>query len=912
MLRRGVLPLSCGAALLVAFALRVAGLGAQSLWYDEGFSVLLARQSIPEIARLTAGDIHPPLYYFLLHGWLQLAGSSEFTLRFLSLLPSVLSVVVVARLAGRAGPLAAAAGALLAAVAPAAVWYGQETRMYALLVTLVGLSLDRFLAFLEQRGRPFLAWSGWVLATVLAAWAHFYGLFVVAAEVLVATGWLLGRRRAVVGPGLALAAGMVLVALAYLPWLGPATTRLDADESYYQGTLSLIQVLRETATLLAVGSTLDGPLATLGLGLFWLSVGVGAWAWRRRPLGAVLLVLAAVVPLFLLLAVSWNRPKFHPRYLLVTLPAVQALAATGLAWFLTVRPRLLRPLGSGVAAALALSLAASLLNAATDPRYARDDWRAVAAVLQPGPRDAVALISGHAFPVFTYYYHGPYTPLPDGFTLSTRATLGYNLATTLNDLAARAERLWVVRWQDDVVDPNGVLDRLLATGADREPLAAALHGVALERYRFRPGAHFAAEPAIRHPLQVEFEGVLTLLGYDEAGEAATPLALPAASQRTLTFYWQAKRPLTGDYKVAMRLVDERGVVWGRVDRRPAAYFYPTWRWKPGEIVFGDLPLPLAPTTPPGQYWLEVELYREEGSQLQPLNVLDALGNRAGQAARVATLTVLPPQGQQPAFTLPRPLAGDLGPVLLRGTDLPEVQPARPGSSLVVSAYLQRAATASPTAALRLRVERPNGELGMELLVEPIAGYPVTLWPTDWTWRAAWLLQLPATLTSGEWVVRLAGPSGVATLLRLTVAADDRSFTLPDRLPNRLDLAFGEVATLRGWEIGAGAVQPGETLRVRLVWQAQGPSTRPLKRFLHLVDPSGRVVTQQDAPPGEDRWPTSGWLAGQVITDQAELALPVDLPAGEYQLAIGLYDPQSGARVPVAGSDHWRLATVRVG
>ncbi|MCS7001252.1 MAG: hypothetical protein NZ518_00235, partial [Dehalococcoidia bacterium] len=54
----------------VAFGLRVANLGGQSLWYDEGFSVFLARHAVADIIRLTAGDIHPPLYYVLLHGWI--------------------------------------------------------------------------------------------------------------------------------------------------------------------------------------------------------------------------------------------------------------------------------------------------------------------------------------------------------------------------------------------------------------------------------------------------------------------------------------------------------------------------------------------------------------------------------------------------------------------------------------------------------------------------------------------------------------------------------------------------------------------------------------------------------------------------------------------------------------------------
>src|SRR6266851_3852750 len=63
---------------LTAFALRLFQLGTQSLWYDESVSLFIARQPIPELIAHTAGDVHPPLYYLLLHFWLQVAGTTEF------------------------------------------------------------------------------------------------------------------------------------------------------------------------------------------------------------------------------------------------------------------------------------------------------------------------------------------------------------------------------------------------------------------------------------------------------------------------------------------------------------------------------------------------------------------------------------------------------------------------------------------------------------------------------------------------------------------------------------------------------------------------------------------------------------------------------------------------------------------
>ena len=70
--------------IFLATSLQFWALDAQSLWYDEGFSVWLSEKSLSEIVALTAADIQPPLYYLLLHGWIKLVGKSEFALRFLS------------------------------------------------------------------------------------------------------------------------------------------------------------------------------------------------------------------------------------------------------------------------------------------------------------------------------------------------------------------------------------------------------------------------------------------------------------------------------------------------------------------------------------------------------------------------------------------------------------------------------------------------------------------------------------------------------------------------------------------------------------------------------------------------------------------------------------------------------------
>ena len=134
-IRAGVLLLAL--FVLLAFALRVLRLDFQPLWWDEGYSVWFATHPLGQMAALTAQDIHPPLYYALLHGWIGLFGAGPVSLRLLSVLFGVLAIPAI-YLAGRRmlSHRAALLAAFLLAISPLHVYYSQEVRMYGLVALL--------------------------------------------------------------------------------------------------------------------------------------------------------------------------------------------------------------------------------------------------------------------------------------------------------------------------------------------------------------------------------------------------------------------------------------------------------------------------------------------------------------------------------------------------------------------------------------------------------------------------------------------------------------------------------------------------------------------------------------------------------------------------------------------------------
>ena len=193
--------------LLAAFALWLYRLGIASLWYDETVSTFLAQQDLIALTRHTAGDIHPPLYYYLLHFWGRLAGWSEFSAAFLSLFFGVLLIALIYRVArewftpapspvqrGR-GEGVGVLAAFLVAISPYNLWYSQEVRMYTLGATLGLASVYFFVRVLSQQSprftfyvsRDFIAYA---VVSALGLYTLYYFAFLLVFENLVALIWL--------------------------------------------------------------------------------------------------------------------------------------------------------------------------------------------------------------------------------------------------------------------------------------------------------------------------------------------------------------------------------------------------------------------------------------------------------------------------------------------------------------------------------------------------------------------------------------------------------------------------------------------------------------------------------------------------------------------------------------------------
>ena len=138
--------------------------------------------------------------------------------------------------------------------------------------------------------------------------------------------------------------------------------------------------------------------------------------------------------------------------------------------------------------------------------------------------------------------------------------------------------------------------------------------------------------------------------------------------------------------------------------------------------------------------------------------------------------------------------------------------------------------------------------------------------------------------------------------RPTAQASEGPVSSPSVPDNLLPASFTDQIDLLGYNLSDRQLASGESLDLTLFWSPRGRPTHDYTVFVHLLDSSGQLRGQADSPPMAGKYPTSVWDAGEVIADSHTLSLAPDLPAGEYRIAIGLYDPETGQRVPIVDED----------
>ena len=465
---------------VLAWALRLVDLGQESLWLDEAGRVAIATAPLGDIPhRVAVIELSPPLYHFLLHGWVAAFGGADFSVRLLSALLGMLAVPLSYRV-GQAlyGRRVGLISACLAAVSPFYVYYAQEAAPYALLLILTLLSVWCFLRLL--RVGDGLAWGGYLTATALSLYTHTYAAFPLLAENLFLATLILWRGR-YKELFLRWIAAQIGLGLLYLPWAPILMRQAALSASVVEwGPVSPAQVIRDLFLRFNVGYApgASPPVTLLAFAPLGL---VGLLAMRRDPEELTLLIFLSLTPVLGVVATSAVFHSYRERGFLVMAFVYCLALARGLAALLpsatsrtrchlVLRPPVLRY--TLLAACVPLMLFAWARSLEAHYRLSqKEGWREAARYVEAGSREGdliLFFIYGVQVP-FDHYYRGDLERhgLPQDFHWGEGYSQPYlfqaeEIETSLEPRLAGHRRAWLLLSHDRGRGSDLILDHMSA------------------------------------------------------------------------------------------------------------------------------------------------------------------------------------------------------------------------------------------------------------------------------------------------------------------------------------------------------------------------------------------------------------------------------------------------------------------
>jgi len=933
--------------LLLGLALRVQRLDFQPLWWDEGYSVWFATHPIGDMIALTAQDIHPPLYYALLHAWIALLGPTPIPLRLFSVLVSLpgiaLAYVAARRLLPRARPTLvspALVAALLVAFNPFHLYYSQEIRMYGLVGTLALAYLISAAPWLQApSGAAAFSRSGvgmgrmliLVLTTLALAYTQYYALLLPMGATLLGLARRFIRRgpanrNATPGPAPFIAAHLA-AALLYAPWVIYAAPKLATYVAYKvtkdaDTPLTLLDYAARHLSAFIIGHAAPAQLDALSLGTLAVLVGlIVQHRWRMRAAAmpsadhATLslpqpnLALASVLAFALAVGFIINlRFPFTPVRGERLLASVAPILWLSIAAMVTPGGRRSPRRSDLIQVALALGLitvtGAALWRFFATPRYTNDDYRPlVAEMAARGTADDVA------FCVYPWQvgYLRSYLPNGPQPLLSPSASWTNQITNSLHEITQRGQRIWFPAH----LSLGGILEAKIEDSLMQQGFPVLNQWInpstRLTFFAPPPDAWRTAQGA-RFGAWLTLDDVQVAAGAVPAGEGAAPVRLT----------WRLTAPPPTDaWQVRLRLTDNQGETWAQRDSAPGNGQRPFDQWPVNQAAEDRHALWIPAGTPPGRYDLRIQVYLQSGDAAErPLDVQDAEGQARGVEWRVGQIEVVRPN---PPLSPTRLVLGQTRALRLGselrwlGFDL-AAGPWAPGDDLRVSLGWQVIETPAHDWRAYVQLLDARGAVAAGWEGPPLIDLPSRQWRPGDLLRTPWSLRLPAALPDGSYRLiagffdptsgeRLAPAGQRADFLSLaTVQVKGRPHQWEAPAPTTAQVAqFGSQARLLGYDLNPSSVRSGDAVTLTLHWRAAEPWTQRASVFVHLLGPAGQTVAQADAEPGAGHLPTTSWLTGEYLTDSHVLRLPAALPPGLYPIEIGFYF-SDGARLPVVGAD----------
>lgn len=609
--------------ILMATAVRFHNLGAQSLWYDEGVAYTHSLRTLPELVPLLQRNVHVPAYFGLLGLWEDVTGSSEFSLRMLSALFSILSVAWTYALGKRLfHPIAGLVAAALVALNTFSIYYAQETRMYAMVAAIAVASMWVYVGFLRQLvrvgvERAVIMRYGITLGLIntLGVYTHVVFALVMLSQAMMASVWLLmvlydGIRskdgwtvRPAINAFLRYFWANFLTLILFSPWLKVITTQVFSQPNI-SDPVSIELVLRVLQGWFAFGNTFELSMGNMGFVVYFFLLFGLIWSPPQPQQKRAIWNMMLPVMWVLISVVLYLYLELTTRYLRFLLPTQIAFAlwmGRGV-WVLWTRrtreqhevirliPKIAAVFATGV---FMLTLATGLDPLYTNPEFQRDDIRGLSEQIESRLQDGDAvLVSAAGVEEILRYYYKADAPI---FGLPTSPD-DIETAQAIHDIVSNHDRIYAVFYGTGEQDPNGIVESTL----NRDAYEISEEWIGDMRF-----AQYAS-PATFDDVQtvdLNFGDVITLQSI-----ALSTDTLLAGDLLQLQLMWIVDETPDIRYKVFLQLLNSDGVLVAQRDSEPAGGLSLTTTWQPDSLIIDNHALAIPSDLATGDYTLILGLY----------------------------------------------------------------------------------------------------------------------------------------------------------------------------------------------------------------------------------------------------------------------------------------------------------------
>jgi hypothetical protein len=289
-------------------------------------------------------------------------------------------------------------------------------------------------------------------------------------------------------------------------------------------------------------------------------------------------------------------------------------------------------------------------------------------------------------------------------------------------------RVWLVLWAVRESDPEEVIEGWLNDHAFKSN-ERWFGSVRLAVY----SAPRAAGASPDRAADFRFGDGIALTGYSLRGSDGGTGAV-AGEVLQLTLFWRALAPVGESYKVFTHLIDAKEHLWGQRDAEPGSGRRPTAQWSAGEEIVDQYGLPVLAGTPPGEYQVEIGLYRPSDGTRLP--VRDGAGRALGDRLLLGPVRVAKASAPPAVAALPieRAKEAQFGPLRLLGYELyrlgtgPGAVDFKPGGVAHLGLYWQASEKPPDGLRVRVRVVDGGGRAVVERETVPADGaYPTGGW-----------------------------------------------------------------------------------------------------------------------------------------------------------------------------------------